>query len=64
VKKRNRIAYFIALVLLFITSLPTIFDQFGLVDLGILVINIVPFIFLIEDRAWYLKAKPHPVAVN
>jgi hypothetical protein len=62
--KRNRIAYFIALVLLVGSSLLTIFDQFGLVDLVILVINIVPIIFLLKDRTWYLQAKPRPVGVN
>ena len=53
--KRSRIAYFIALGLFVATSLLTIFDQFGLADIVILAINIVPIILLIKDRAWYLQ---------
>ncbi len=52
--KRNRIAYFIALGLFIAISLLTIFDEFGLADLVILVINIIPIILLIKDRDWYL----------
>jgi lysylphosphatidylglycerol synthetase-like protein (DUF2156 family) len=62
--QRNRFAYFIALCLLVATSLLTIFDQFGLVDLVILVINIVPIILLIKDRAWYLKPQSRAVGIN
>ena len=62
--KRNRIAYFIALGLFVATSLLTIFDQFGLSDLFILAINIVPIILLIKDRAWYLQVKSRVVGIN
>lgn len=55
--KRNKIAYIFTLGLLTTTSLLTIFDQFGLADLFILGINIVPVILLIKDRAWYLQHK-------
>ena len=56
--KRNRIAYFIALGLLVATSLLTIFDQFGLADLVFLIINVVPIILLIKERAWFLQGNP------
>ena len=59
--KRSRIAYFITLGLFIAISLLTIFDQFGLVDLVILIINIVPIILLIKDRAWYLQVRPKPI---
>lgn len=62
--KRNRIAYFIALGLLVAMTLLTIFDQFGLSDLIILVINIVPIVLLIKDQAWYLQEKPRDVGTN
>jgi hypothetical protein len=62
--KRNRIAYFIALGLFIATSFLTIFDQFGLSDLLILVINMVPIVLLIKDRAWYLQVKPRTVGIN
>ena len=62
--KRSRVAYFIALGLFVAISLLTIFDQFGLADLVILAINIVPVILLIKDRAWYLHVKPRAVGSN
>jgi lysylphosphatidylglycerol synthetase-like protein (DUF2156 family) len=57
-KKRNRIAYWFAIGLLGLITLATFFDQLGLVDLGVLVLNIAPIILLIKDRTWYLKTKP------
>jgi len=62
--KQIRIAYFIALGLLVVTSLLTIFDQFGLVDLIFLIINVVPVILLIKDRAWYLQGKSRAVGID
>jgi len=62
--KRSRIAYFIALGLFVAISLLTIFDQFGLADLVILAINIVPIILLIKDRAWYLQGRYRAVESN
>jgi lysylphosphatidylglycerol synthetase-like protein (DUF2156 family) len=57
---RNRYppAWFVALGFLALTSILTIFDDFGWTDLLVLVINLVPLILLIKDRAWYLRAKP------
>lgn len=59
--KRNRIAYFLALVFLGATSVVSIFDEFGWTDLVVLAINLVPIILLIKDRAWYLKARPDAI---
>jgi lysylphosphatidylglycerol synthetase-like protein (DUF2156 family) len=56
--KRGRLAWFAALGCLAFTSILTIFDDFGWTDLIVLVINIVPIILLIKDRAWYLQGKP------
>ena len=53
--KQYRIAWFLALALLGIIALLTIFDQFGMSDLFVLIINIVPVILLIKDRAWYIR---------
>jgi len=55
--KCSRIAYFLASGLLFATSLVAVLDDVGLADLVFLVINIVPIILLIKDRAWYLGGK-------
>ncbi len=54
-RKRYRIAWFAALGFLAITSLLTIFDDFGWTDLVVLVINIVPILLLLKDRAWYMQ---------
>lgn len=56
--RRIRIAWFAALGFLAVTSILTIFDDFGWTDLVVLVINLVPMILLIKDRAWYLQGKP------
>lgn len=55
--QRSRMAYFLTAGLLIAISFLTVFDQFGLVDLVVLAINIVPIILLIKDRAWYLPAQ-------
>jgi lysylphosphatidylglycerol synthetase-like protein (DUF2156 family) len=57
-RKRIRLAWFAALGFLALTSILTIFDDFGWADLVVLVINLVPIILLIKDRAWYLHGKP------
>jgi hypothetical protein len=62
--KRSRIAYFSSLGLLAVISVVTIFDQFGWVDLVILIINVVPLILLIKDRAWYLQGGHRSVESN
>jgi hypothetical protein len=62
--KHNRIAYFITLGLFIATSLLTIFDQLGLSDLLIPVINMVPIVLLIKDRAWYLEVKPRAMGID
>jgi lysylphosphatidylglycerol synthetase-like protein (DUF2156 family) len=58
IRRHNRIAYFLALAGFIVTSLLTIFDDFGLSDLVVLAINIVPIVLLIKDRAWYLQVQP------
>jgi lysylphosphatidylglycerol synthetase-like protein (DUF2156 family) len=62
--KRNRIAYLLALGLLSVISVLSLFDQFGLSDLVILAINIVPIVLLIKDRDWYLQGKALSVGMN
>ena len=56
--KQNRAAYYLTLILLNAVSLLTFFDDFGLTDLVVLVINIAPFVLMIKNRAWYLQARP------
>jgi hypothetical protein len=60
--RQNRLAYFLTLGLFVAISVLTIFDDFGMADLVVLVLNIAPATLLIKDRAWYLQAKPNAVA--
>ncbi len=57
-RRRIRIAWFASLGFLAVTSILTIFDDFGWSDLVVLAVNLVPIILLIKDRAWYLQGKP------
>jgi lysylphosphatidylglycerol synthetase-like protein (DUF2156 family) len=54
--KRNRLVYWALLVGLIVLALATFLDQFGWVDLLILLFTLVPAVLLIRDRRWYLQA--------
>ncbi len=56
--KRSRAAYFMTIGLLGAISLLTILDDFGLADLAVLALNVLPILLLVKDRAWYLPARP------
>jgi|WetSurMetagenome_2_1015567.scaffolds.fasta_scaffold101723_3 hypothetical protein len=56
--KHNRVAYFLTVGIFVITSVVTIFDDFGWVDFIVLVIGLAPIILLAKDRAWYLMENP------
>jgi len=53
--KQSRIAFFLTSGLLLLTSLLSVFDDFGLADLAFLIINLIPLVLLIKDRDWYLQ---------
>ena len=57
-RKRYRTAWFAALGFLALTSILTIFDDFGWTDLIVFAINIVPMILLLRNRAWYMQVGP------
>jgi len=52
-------AYYLSLAALSISALAILFDDVGWVDVIALVINLVPLILLIKDRAWYLQRGAH-----
>jgi peptidoglycan/LPS O-acetylase OafA/YrhL len=54
-QKHSRVAYYLMLIGLGVASILTIFDDFGLVDLAVLALSLIPFILLIKDRQWYLQ---------
>ena len=57
IRRRNRIAYYLSIGLFFVTFLVNFFDDVGLVDLVVIIINLVPIVLLIKDRAWYIQDK-------
>jgi hypothetical protein len=54
--KRNQIGYYLTLVALAFTALLTLFDDFGLSDLVVVIVILVPVVLLIKDRVWYFQA--------
>jgi lysylphosphatidylglycerol synthetase-like protein (DUF2156 family) len=57
-RRRIPVAWFLTLGFLVLSALLSLFDQFGLSDLIVLVINVIPIILLIKDRAWFLRKNP------
>lgn len=57
--RRMRLAYPWAIFSLALPSLMFIFDDFGLTDLIILVLHLIPLALLIKDHTWYA---PRPEA--
>jgi cytochrome c oxidase subunit IV len=60
--RRNRWAFISALTVLGATVLLTIFYQIGWSDLIVIALNLIPFILLIKDRAWYLSVESNTVS--
>jgi hypothetical protein len=57
-KRRYRLAYYLAVALLVVISCMFVFDQFGLSDLIALILTLTPLVLLIKSRAWYLRLSP------
>lgn len=55
-RRRNRIAYFIALGLFSLSCTVTFLDEVGIMDLLFLASNLIPLILLLCDRRWYLQS--------
>ena len=54
-RRQISVAWSLSLGFFVLSALLTFFDQFGLTDLVVLVINVIPIILLIKDRAWFLR---------
>ena len=52
--RKVRRAYYLAVTFFILMSLLTMLDEVGWVDLLFLAANILPIVFLIRDRRWYL----------
>jgi hypothetical protein len=53
--RRNRLAFYLAVILLSIIAVLSITDQVGWVDLAALAISVTPLVLLLKDRAWFLR---------
>ena len=60
--RRTHWAFIPALTVLGATVLLNIFDQLGWSDLVVIALNLIPFILLIKDRAWYLSVESNAVS--
>ncbi len=56
-QKGNRMAYYLTIAFFGIVSILTIFDEVGLSDIFVLVLNLIPIVLLIKDRKLYLNAQ-------
>jgi len=48
--------YYPLLALLLLISLLTVLDEFGFVDLNVLILHLIPFVLLVIDRLYYKHA--------
>ncbi len=55
-KRKNKFAYYLTIVSLIGIIILTFFDDLGLSDLIVLVIEIIPLILLIKVRKWYFAS--------
>lgn len=55
-RKRWKPAWYLAVISLGLMTVAIIFDQVGWVDVIVMLGSAVPFVLLIIDRKWYLKA--------
>ena len=53
--KHGGLAYYLMLGMIALISILTVMDEFGLVDLAVLLLNLLTFILLIKDRHYYLQ---------
>jgi hypothetical protein len=58
----NRNAYYLTVAFFIFVSLVTIFNDVGLADIVVLVLNLIPIALLIKDRKHYLISPPKPIS--
>jgi hypothetical protein len=54
--KRKKLVFYLSVVVLALNIFPTVFDQFGLVDLFFVLLNLITLTFLILARKDFLTA--------
>jgi lysylphosphatidylglycerol synthetase-like protein (DUF2156 family) len=53
-RKPNPLAYWASVAVLAVTILLAMFDEVGPADLAFILITLLPLVFLIRNRSWYL----------
>lgn len=56
-RKHWKPAWYLAVIALGLMTIANVFDQVGWVDVLVMLVSAVPFVLLIINRKWYLKAK-------
>ncbi|HSB65610.1 MAG TPA: hypothetical protein VLD65_03475 [Anaerolineales bacterium] len=55
IQKPNPFIYYLTLAIFVGSALLTFFDDIGLADLFVLILNLIPVFLLLKDRKWYLQ---------
>jgi len=55
--RRWKPAWYLAVAALVVSALLTLFDDIGWVDIGVLLVMLVPLVLLLIDRKWYLGTR-------
>lgn len=53
--RAGRLVYYLTLGLLAVLSILTITDDFGVADMAVLVLHLVPLVLLLKERRWFLE---------
>jgi hypothetical protein len=56
-KAKNKLAFFITIAFLTFLAILIFMDDFGISDLLILTITIIPIVLLFKDRNWYFQSQ-------
>ncbi len=54
-RKRVKPAWYLAVMMLTVTTLAGLFDDIGWIDVLVMLGSAIPLILLIKDRKWYLR---------
>ena len=59
-RRFGAVGYFPLLALLTLISLLTVADDFGLADLNVLILHLIPIVLLVIDRSFYRRSTQRP----
>jgi lysylphosphatidylglycerol synthetase-like protein (DUF2156 family) len=56
-RRRWKPAWYLAVAALVVSALLTLFDDFGWIDLAVLMVILLPLVLLVVDRRWYIEKR-------